>query len=363
MSNYLDYLKWRGDLSFTASPFCEIDALILCELIYMKTDGIVSPEFKFKGIDVARLCKHFTLTREPKNSLDESLHTLANTVLESPRIADIKVCGYVDEFDPRTYKQFAAATFKINKGLYFVCFRGTDETLVGWRENMDLAYHEEIPSQKAALNYLNKVTKELKGKFIVGGHSKGGNLAVYATAFSYKRASNLVKTVYNFDGPGFNDKVISKPSFRDITDKVHTYVPQNSLIGLLLKHKEDFTVIKSSKTSGLSEHQLDTWEVNVTEIQKEADLQSMGKFLNENIQEWIDSMSYETKEQFIITAFSLLDENMTVDDLLTPKNIAKIMKEYSNLDKEKKGNISAAMGNLSDTVFDNIKGLFDGWFE
>lgn len=363
MSNYLDYLNWRGDLSFQAAPLCEVDAMILCELVYINMESLVTSEFEYNEIDAARICKHHVYTANPKNALEKSLYALAEKVLTCPRIADLKICGYVDETDPSEHKQFAAATFQLKKNLHFVCFRGTDETLTGWRENMDLAYHEQTPSQKAAMLYLNQATKVLKGKFIVGGHSKGGNLAVYSTAFSYKRASNKVTDVFNFDGPGFNDRVLSKEEYRDISEKVHTFVPQNSLIGLLLKHKDPYTVVRSSKTSGLSEHQTDTWEVGPKEIQKELSIGGRGRVLNENIQEWIGSMTYEEKENFIRALFSLVDEKTSINDLLSFKKLSAMWKAYTAMDEDQKKSISGAMGNLGDTVAENIREFFRNLFD
>ena len=362
MSNYIDYLKWRGDLSFDVSPFCEVDAMILSELVYIDMKGLALAGFEFNEADCAKICRRFTLTKNPKSLFDESLYYLAEAVITSPRFAGLKIGGYRDETDTEKHQQFAVATFMLKPELYFVAFRGTDETLVGWKENLDLSYLDEIPSQKAAVNYLNDAVRSLKGKFYVGGHSKGGNLAVYATAFSFKKTSKQVKDVYNFDGPGFNDKVINKTGFHDITEKVHTYVPQNSLIGMLLKHKEPYTVIRSTKATGVTEHQLGSWQVGPFELERESDLKRSGKVINENISEWIDSMSYEEKKQFIDVVFSLVDKFDTVEDLTSPANLSAIMKAYSNLNEESKHAVSGVLESLGDTVKGNIKEFFQNLF-
>ena len=178
---------------------------------------------------------------------------------------------------------------------------------------MDLAYNEEVPSQKAAVEYLNRAAESLGGKIYVGGHSKGGNLAVYASAFSNDSVNEHLQAIYNFDGPGFNNIVIQKKEFLE-----------NSLIGLLLKHKESYTVIRSTKISGMNEHQMDTWEVGPKDIVRETELKGMGKVLNENIQEWIDSMTYEEKRQFIEVLYDLVDEYATAEDLSSPRNLARV---------------------------------------
>ena len=358
MSNYIEYLKWRGDLSFQAAPFCEVDAMILCQLVYINMQQFVSSDFKFDEITAEQICQYYLLSVEPKNSMEKILYEISEAVLSAPRISKVRICGYEDIINTEEHQQFAAATFEIDEETSFVAYRGTDETLVGWKENMDLAYNEEVPSQKAAVEYLNRAAESLGGKIYVGGHSKGGNLAVYASAFSNDSVNEHLQAIYNFDGPGFNNIVIQKKEFLEVKDLVHTYVPQNSLIGLLLKHKESYTVIRSTKISGMNEHQMDTWEVGPKDIVRETELKGMGKVLNENIQEWIDSMTYEEKRQFIEVLYDLVDEYATVEDLSSPRNLARIAKSYSSMNEENKKKVSAAMGSLSDTVKANIKEYF-----
>jgi len=358
MSNMIDYLKWRGDLSFDAAPFCEIDAMILSELVYIRMDGLVPEGFDFGNVSLGYVCSRFLETQKPSNAIEKNVFDAAAAVVDSPRMSVIQPAGFVNDTDTEAQKQFAAVTYRLGEKDYFVAFRGTDNSLVGWKENLDLSYNEEIPSQKAAVHYLNEATKALKGKFIAGGHSKGGNLAVYAAAFSYKRASGRLTDIYNFDGPGFNDIVISKDRFRDISDRVRTFVPQNSLVGLLLRHHEPFTVIKSSKVSGLNEHQMLSWEVGPRQIERTDDLGNVGKALNENITEWIDSMTYDEKKQFIDIIYDLVDEFETVEDLSNPRNLALIMKAYSDMNDENKQKVSKVMDALSGTIRGNIREFF-----
>lgn len=362
MGTFIDYLEWRGDLPFEIVPFCEVDAMILSGLIYIDMKGLADESFEFGDCSCYSVCHRHITTQKPADSVEKNIYSIAESVCSAPRFANIKICGYKDIIDPGKQQQFAAATFMLEEGLYFIAFRGTDFTIVGWRENMALAYNEEVPSQKSAVAYLNEAVQSLKGDFIVGGHSKGGNLAVYATACSFKKNSKHVKSVYNFDGPGFNDMVLAKKNFHDIFDKVHTFVPQNSLIGMLLKHEEPYTVIKSTKSSGITQHQINSWMVGPTAIEQVNDLTGSTKFVNESISEWIDSMTYEEKEQFIDIIFGLADDLDTVDDLFSVKNLRMIMKEYSALDDESKKKVSGVLDSLQESVVGTIKNRFkDLW--
>ncbi len=355
MSNYLEYLKWRGDLSFDVSPFNEIDAIILSQIVYLEMDGLVTDDMNYTTVTIRNICEYMLKDFKPSNYIEKMLYETAQTVAMTKRFQDIPICGYVDEIDNEAYKQFCAATFRIGPKLHFVAFRGTDNTLVGWKENLDLSYSAEVPSQKEAVEYLKRAAEGLKGKLIVGGHSKGGNLAVYSTAFVPKKVSSRIMDVYNFDGPGFNELVMSRDRFYAVADKIHTYVPQNSLIGLLLRHHEPFMVIKSSKRSGAAEHQMISWEVGPRYIEHLDDLGVSGKYINENITEWIDSLTYEQKKQFIEVVYDLVDEYTTVEDLAKPKNIRAIMKAYSALSVENRRSVQETMGALGDTVKENIK--------
>ena len=147
-------------------------------------------------------------------------------------------------------EQFSAVTILMPNGMIYVSYRGTDNTIVGWKEDLNMSFKELVPAQTTAKNYLNKIAEKYKDKqIIVGGHSKGGNLAVYAAAYCEPKIQDRIIKVYNNDGPGFCDKVVNSEEYNRILNKVHTYIPKSSIIGRLLNHKEETTDLKGSNIS------------------------------------------------------------------------------------------------------------------
>ena len=354
MFSFLEYIKWRGDLSFSMVSFTPVDAMVLCEFLYFTIDRYVPDDFEQEPVRIAEVCENDVLVPLPNYCTKEDLE-LQTLIKESRRFGNVRVTGFRNIVDPSRNIQFCGATFLIDKRVSFVAFRGTDDSLIGWKENMDLAYNEVVPSQKEAVAYLEEAAKHVHGTIIVGGHSKGGNLAVYASAVSTKKVNRRIEAVYNFDGPGFNEKVLSDERFQEITDRVHTFVPQDSLIGLLLEHKEPITVIHSRENNGVKQHHMVTWEVEPFDLVRDKGITKAGENYRENISEWIASMSEEQKRTFVNVLYDLVDDYKTTGELFTVKNLWKVMWEYKNMPDDNKKAITGAVGDLKDTVFENVK--------
>ncbi len=336
--------------------------MIMCQLSYYNLDKVVPRNFDESASNQVFLkdIKAEDVLNPLPNYCSEDDLKMLELLAKSPRFADMRLAGFINDIDEAQGKQFSAVTIRMDKNTHFIAFRGTDDTLVGWKENMDLAYHEEVPSHAAAIKYIEFVSKNTKKDLIVGGHSKGGNLAVYGSAFCDRRRQKRIKAVYNFDGPGFNDKVIEKENFKTIEPKVHTFVPQNSIIGILLEHKEKYKVIKSSKTSGTSEHVMFTWEVERDRLIEEKNLAFLGEAGYESLNEWINRMSFEEKEKFIEVLYGLVSDYKTTDNLFSAKNIIPLMSAYKNLSLEKKQAVDAAMADLKKSVTDYVTVKFAG---
>lgn len=357
MNNLIDYVKWRGDLSFKAAPFCVPDAMIFCELSYCNFDGIVPGSFDGEPVYIRDIKAEDVLEPLP-NYCTNADYMLVDMLSKTPRYADMKLMGFVNDIDEEEGKQFSAVTIEIDKDDHFIAFRGTDDTLVGWKENMDLAYHDEVPSQRAAVNYIGYAAKNTKKNLIIGGHSKGGNLAVYGAAFCDKRHKKRIRAVYNFDGPGFNEKVIEKENFKTIEPFAHTFVPQNSVIGILLDHKEKYNIIRSSKTSGMNEHDMFTWEIERDHLTDEQEFAFFGEAGEASLNEWIDRMSFEEKEKFIEVLYGLVSEYKTTDNLFSVKNIIPLVTAYRSLSEDKKKAVGDAMGDFKDAVMGYVSEKF-----
>ena len=166
---------------------------------------------------------------------------------KSNRFSQMKITGYINKIDQEEEKQFSAITIFIPDGTMYISFRGTDNTLIGWKEDFNMSFQEKVPSQLDAIKYVKQIANQYENPIRIGGHSKGGNIAVYAASFSPKEIQNRIKNVYNNDGPGFHENIIIKPSYQKMLSKVHTFVPQTSIIGRLLYHEENYTVVQSTQ--------------------------------------------------------------------------------------------------------------------
>lgn len=354
MFTITDYVRWRGDLSFSVTPFNTVDALILSELTYFNFDNYVPQDFVSEPVTVAKACEGDVLVPLPNYCTEEDL-VMQELVRTSERFGNIRITGFRNVIDEEQNMQFCAMTFLVDKKITVVAFRGTDNSLVGWKENMDLAYHDEVPAQREAVKYLKEAAAAISGPLYVCGHSKGGNLAVYSSAFCTKKIKARIKQIYNFDGPGFNEVVIENEKLSDITDRVSTFVPQDSLIGLLLEHKEAYNVIHSKGSNGFTQHDLSTWCVTPFDIEREEKITKSGEANRENISEWIAGMTRQEKETFIKVLFDLVDEYKTTDELFSGKNLWKVLKEFRALPEEDRKAVTGAVGSLKDTIVENRK--------
>ena len=358
MANIVDYVKWRGDLDFHAAPFNVVDAMVLCEAVYFGFDGVINADLNERKT-LGEACSENVLDPLP-SYLDEIDLELCRLIKENPRFSEIKAAGFVNEISEKDNVQFCAMTCFLGEDLTAIIFRGTDNSLVGWKENMDLAYNDEVPAQKRALQYLKNVADNVPGRLVVAGHSKGGNLAIYSAAFSEKELQDRIVRIFNFDGPGFNARVIQKENFQTILDKAVTFVPQDSVIGLLLEHKEPVSVVHSEETNGFAEHHLCTWTVVRNGVLKEEKISKSGENNRENLSEWIAGMSDEEKREFIKAAYELVEEYKTTEELFTVKNIWKVIQSYRSMTEEQKKSVSFAIGELKNTIIGNMKEKFLG---
>ncbi len=233
----------------------------------------------------------------------------------SPRFRNIRIMGYTEQADPVAEKQFSAMTFQITPELYYIAFRGTDSTLLGWKEDFNMAYQSPIPSQEEAVRYLEKAALYCSGKLLTGGHSKGGNLAVYASAMCRENIQNRIMKIYSHDGPGFLESTLESLEFQRISSRVEKTLPQSSVIGMMLEHQEDYTIIKSSKM-GLLQHDQFTWEIESDHFICIDKLTKDAKFADKTLTDWLNQISEEDRERFVDALYGVLTANnlTSIDD-------------------------------------------------
>ena len=246
MANVCDYVRWRGDLTLEQSEFNEIDNLILARFSYFPFDKIIRENEIATIKELSRRFSNQDVTKLPILWKDDV--ELFPLMGNSKRFGGMLATQYINKIDAEQEKQFSAITVLMPNDIIYVSYRGTDNTIVGWKEDFNMSFKSHIASQISAKQYLEEIAKEYtSSKIIIGGHSKGGNIAVYAATFASKDVKDRIINVYNNDGPGFCEDVIETPEYQEILPRVHTYIPQSSIIGRLMNHKEKYTIVPRSR--------------------------------------------------------------------------------------------------------------------
>ena len=277
---------------------------------------------------------------------------------ESERFGKLLATKYINKIDPEQEKQFAAITVLMPNDTIFVSYRGTDNTIVGWKEDLNMSFKSHIASQISAKKYLEIIAQEYPDKKIrIGGHSKGGNIAVYAATFVNKEIKDRIINVYNNDGPGFCDDVIETPEYKEMIEKVHTYIPQSSVIGRLMNHKEKYTVVESTQ-KGIMQHDLYSWEVLGKQFVTLEEVTNGSEFVDKTIKEWLENVEPTKREQVIDVVFDILNttEAQTMKEIKTNwfTNARTMMASYKNIDNETKELIWQTLNELFKVAKDNV---------
>lgn len=338
MGTVYDYLTWRGDLTFRAAPFCEVDSLILSMFAYLDMQDIVPALGEEGSLSLWAASKAF-LARypDPKKTkmgvlIPKDIVKMMKAMRSTNRFGTLKMSGFVNIIDPETELQFSAVTFLLNDGTAVVTYRGTDDTLVGWKEDMNMCFLPVVPAQTKAVEYLDAVAKEHKGKLIVTGHSKGGNLAVYAAVHCSPSIRERITGVYSNDGPGFGRNILDDPDYQEIRPRICNLVPQSSVVGMLLEHDENFTVVKSRQKSGLLQHNGLSWEILGNSFVHLKDVTPDSRKLDRTVNQWIRDMTPEQREEFAEAVYQLfsVDGAQTLTDLVAARK--KWFSHTKNLD-------------------------------
>ncbi len=320
-TNILDYLNWRGDLTFTASPFNEVDNLILSMLSFIDYSDSVKaspsemPRKLSSCLDDNRM--KYPAGERFGQIVPDDINALFYNAARSKRFKDAYAMACQSFIDEKTPTQFAAITFILPDDTAFISFRGTDDTLAGWQEDFRLSYDYPVKAQIMAAEYADDIAATYRGNIILGGHSKGGNLALYAAAFSSPQTKSRVIKAYSNDGPGFPKETIDSPEFREAETKMLTILPQSSSVGLLMHQPKNIEIISSVNKSGLKQHDPFSWTVLGNKFIHLPALSPAGKKHEEMFAKWIDSLSLERRKTFTETLFGILDSigAKTVSDL------------------------------------------------
>lgn len=346
MAGIIDYIKWRGDLSFDVSPLNPVDSLIFSKLTYMKLSEVLNTDETMTIESFAKQYEDMVLEKELGALLTGEFDELLKHVASSNRFRSVQLRCVIDLIDLEKEIQFSSVTFEIDERTAYIAFRGTDDTLVGWKEDFNMAFMDVVPAQEEALKYLNEVGTSYKNLY-VGGHSKGGNLAVYSSAYCDSKIKVSIVKTFNHDGPGFKQSLLKNSSYHEIQEKVLTLIPQSSVIGMLLEHEETYQVVKST-SKGLMQHDGFSWEVEGPDFVYLTSVDDDSKIVDLTTRSILSQMPLEERKAAAQVFFEIIsvNESRTLTDIQNGglKSLVGMSKNYTSLDKNTKKAVNKMLG-------------------
>lgn len=336
MANIFDYLVWRGDLSFHADVLNPVDALIFAALSYLKLpqrmQSLSSP------VSIRETAEAFFDQDKIEDKCVCSQDCrLIEQVINTHRFGNIQLISYRDVLDDRADTQFSAQTWRLNEDLIVIAFRGTDNTIVGWKENFNMSYQPVVAAQTLALTYTREILETFSGDVILTGHSKGGNLAVFAGVGVGEKGARRIRQIYSMDGPGFTSSFFDNPGYMRMCDKITNIVPQSSVVGMLLEHKAPNYIAYSNQV-GILQHDLYSWQVIGKDFEFRQELTAEAKFTNRVLKRWVNSLEESERSRIVEEVFDLIKDSgaESSKELLQPKTIRRYLQTLGSNEAKRK---------------------------
>jgi hypothetical protein len=361
MADFFDYLNWRGDLSFEKVPFNKIDALLLAHVTYSIFDGVV-PESFSKKKTFAQVARDFTKTADYEERINIGFLINKRTAelmfkcAECERYRNVQLCGFRNIYSEEKTEQFAAVTYIVD-GKPVIALRGTDDTITGWKEDFNIAWQDQIPSQKDALLYFKEAAEAFKGSFVLTGHSKGGNLVINTAVNCSKTLQKRIKEIYNFDGPGFSRDFFEQEAYKNVENKIFSFYPAFSVVGMIFHHPKNFEIVKSEGFA-FWQHDAMSWQIMGAEFINEASFTDESKLFYKAFNEWIDKLDNSQRHTFVDTLFGILEASgaKTDSDIEKEavKSTAKMIAAYAELDKARRKEMLKILKLFKNVIADDI---------
>lgn len=360
MGNIISYLEEYGEYTFKNLPFNEVDALVLSQFSYLKLDGLipklVEDESPVSFLSLAEHMDEQAVFADERYEKDN--RRLFEHMLRSKRFSNMRFNYYANVINEQVETQFCAMTCFLEEALPIVIFRGTDENFVGWREDFNMAFKKPVTGQYLAKMYLAKVGERILTDFMLGGHSKGGNLAVYSSMNTEPNIRKKIKGIYSFDGPGFRPEILKSEDYDSLADRILKYIPGSSIVGMLLEEHENYRVVESS-SFGLLQHNPYTWKVNGHSFVEKKTLDKGSRFMNKALNEWLLTLDEEQLEIFGETLFYILEgcamKNMIEVAHDWKKGVNNMIQTSKKVDEETRDKIHQILKNLGEIIIDNAK--------
>lgn len=359
----MDYLRWRGDLTFAQDGFNEVDDLVLCIISYLnfrRFDDLRTTD-PARAVALPDVAARLTEEDEQLGLSELDYIPLMRLAAETERFRDVRMFGFTHEWDEAKEMQFDAVSYLLPDDTLLVSFMGTDTSLVGWKEDFNMSFLSAVPAQERATAYTVEMAAACPDrKLRIAGHSKGGNLAAWAAIhIPAQLQEQRLLDAYNNDGPGFSHDMVDSDAYRRVADKLHTYIPESSIVGVLLDHAEDYAVIDSSNHS-VMQHEPMSWSVLGPRFVHLGQRSQMGKLSDDVLRQWIGSMTPQEREQFsdaLFDVLSLSGKARTLDDLRAGglAGGAALLKQYSGADEQDRKIIAEIFRRLAVDVKEELK--------
>lgn len=353
-----DYLKWRGDLSMEQVSFGPVDTLLLSTLCYVGFDDLV-PSGPKQAVTLEEAGWGFlALPREEQllRVRSRSDIDLVKGMVKAPRFSQLRLSAYQNRLEEDVQLQFCAVAIHLGARETFLAYRGTDRTLVGWKEDFNMSFQSAVPAQWVARDYLECCAGWFQGDLILGGHSKGGNLAVFAASMCRPEICQRVKAIYCHDSPGFTDLVMNSPGYARVLPRIHSFIPESSVVGMMLEHQEPYVVVKS-RSIGVLQHDPYSWEILGNDFIRLEDVTQGSRVLDQTLKAWLAGMSAEERGQVIDTIYEMLQsaEADRVQELLHPKSLYAILRAIKKEDDHSRRRVADALGQLAKTAIHTVR--------
>ncbi|MCI1935756.1 MAG: DUF2974 domain-containing protein [Bifidobacteriaceae bacterium] len=292
----VDYVRREGLLSFDEKPMNDIDGVILAQLAYLDFDYLYARAVH----GIADLTTNTMVRTAVEGTWNpDGNFRLVQALRLSHRFSQVTWSAYKNNLDMAQEQQFTAIVLHLDEKRHYLAFRGTSAALVDWKEDLNMTFLQAIPSQLSALRYLQKSVHRYKGDFYLGGHSKGGNLAIYAAVNAPESVKKLIKGVYSVDGPGIKQSIPA-----DMTPVIHKLIPESSVVGLLLEPDKNYSVVVSD-ARGIQQHDPFTWNVEDDHFLTVGAISGFSRFTENSVSEWLEQVDDETKQEFLRSLFAV----------------------------------------------------------
>ncbi len=362
MANIIEYALENAHKDFNALPFNKVDGLIFAQLAYLDFDTFVPDRQLFaRGITFAKIAEQdgfenlFPLERTARKNL-----LLFNAIAYSKRYGKIRINYHDNVFDSEKKVQFSATTFLMPNGDACVSFRGTDSTITGWRENFDMLYSDTFPAQILSAKYLNSVASKIRGKITVVGHSKGGNLAIYSGVMCSQKAKERIIEIQSFDSPGFTEEFITSQKYVDTESRILKFVPEDSMIGMLLNDTTSYKIVKSDG-EGIHQHDPFLWLIENNDFVAGEKINTKAKFVNSTFKEWVNNFTPLQRELFVDSMFDIIEatnaqnaESFIEWSEYIKNNSDLFFDTLKDLDPETRSFMLKVLGNIFPSVKDTV---------